>query len=134
MPCPPRPHLSSRPPLQNAAIKGLALALLAALSACAEIGLEPASRSSTHSYRSHQPPEQAARCFGHNAEEHSSALISEVTMQENRANVVVSVRNGATYATADFRRSGSGSLGTITLNVVTSGSQRDLVASLTEGC
>ena len=134
MPCPLRPDPSTRRPRRNVLPKGIALALLVTLGACAQIGLEPASRSSTHSYRSQQSPEQAARCFGRNAEEHSSALVSEVTMHENRASVVVSVRNGVTYATADFRRSGSGSLGAINLNVVTSGSQRDLVASLTEGC
>jgi hypothetical protein len=115
-------------------MKAFVLVLLATLGACTGIGLEPASRSSTHGYRSQQSPENAARCFARNAEEHSSALMSEVTTQENRASVVVNVRNGITYATADFRRSGAGSVGTINLNVLTSGSQRDLVASLTEGC
>jgi hypothetical protein len=112
----------------------IALVLLMGLAACAELGMETGSRSSPHTYRSPQPPERAARCFGRNAEDHSSALVSEVTVQENRADVVVNVRNGVNYATAEFRRSGSGSLGTIMLNVVTSGRQRDLIASLTEGC
>jgi hypothetical protein len=104
------------------------------LAACAQVGPQTPSAGSTHTYRSQQPPDQAARCFGRNAEEHSSALVSKVTVQESRADVAVNVRNGVPYATAEFRRSGSGSVGTIMLNVVTSGSQRDLVASLTEGC
>jgi hypothetical protein len=125
-------HSSTRKAFPNAC--SIALVLLTMLAGCAQVGPEPGHRSSTHSYGSQQPPEQAARCFGRNAEEHSSALISNVTVQENRADVAVNVRNGVPYATAEFRRSGSGSLGTITLNVITSGSQRDLIASLTEGC
>lgn len=129
-----RPQSPTSPPRPDARLKAFALVLFATLGACAELGLEPSSPGSAHSYRSQQPPEQAARCFGRNAEEHSSALKSDVTTQDNRADVVVSVKNGVTYATAQFQRSGSGSVGTIHLNVVTSGSQRDLVAALTAGC
>jgi hypothetical protein len=134
MPCPLHPYPYTCLPFRNARLKAFALLLVTTLGACAEIGLEPASRSSPHSYHSQQSPGEAARCFARNAEEHSSALVSKVTAQENRADVVVSVRNGVTYATAEFRRSGSGAVGTIDLKVVTSGSQRDLVVSLTEGC
>ena len=57
-----------------------------------------------------QPPEKAARCFAHNAEEHSSALVSEVRIdRDGTAAVVVRVKNGITYATADIRRSGQAS-------------------------
>jgi hypothetical protein len=98
--------------------------------------LEPqaGTQGSTHTFRSKQAPEQAARCFARNAEEHSSALASEVTNREGRTEVIVRVKNGVTYATADFRRAGAGSMGTITLMVITSGRRSDLLDSLTEGC
>src|ERR1700730_5042175 len=90
----------------------------------------PASPAGTQGSRSthhlRQPPEKAARCFAHNAEEHSSALLSEVRTGPDTAHVIVRVKNGVTYATADFERAGSGSNATIVLNVTTSGRQTDL--------
>ena len=119
-----------RPPSTRAA----PLVLACLLGACAQAPREPGAPGASHTYRSQQPPEQAARCFGRNAEEHSSALRSAVTARDGRAEVVVSVQNGVTYASADFRPSGSGSVGRITLNVVTSGRQGDLLDALTQGC
>jgi len=81
------------------------------------------------------PPEQAARCFGRNAEDHSSALASEVAVQrDGGAETIVRVKNGVTYATAQFRRAGSGSTGEIQLNVTTTGRRGDLVDALVKGC
>ena len=89
---------------------------------------------SVHSHRFKQPPREAAQCFARNAEEHSSALAAEVNGTRDGAEVVVRVRNGVTYATADFRKSGAGSAGTITLMVRTSGRRSDLLDALVEGC
>ena len=86
------------------------------------------------SLRLRQPPEAAARCFARNAEEHSSALVSEVRAGSNRSEVTVRVKNGLVYALATFDRAGSGSTAAVTLNVTTSGSMSDLLAELTEGC
>lgn len=116
----------------------IAAALLALLiiAGCAGTQREGSgSYGSTHTHRSSLPPDQAARCFAHNAEEHSSALVAEVaTGRDGRTEVTVRVKNGVTYATAEFRRAGSGSTGTIALMVVSSGGRGDLIDSLTEGC
>ena len=93
-----------------------------------------AATGSTHTHRSQLPPDKAARCFAHNAEEHSSALVSEVSSTSEGANVIVRVKNGVTYATATYRRAGSGSVGAIQLMVVSSGRRSDLYDSLVEGC
>ena len=106
----------------------------ALLSGCSYAQRQGGAGGAQHTYRSQQSPEKAARCFAHNAEEHSSALKSEVTERDNAAQVVVRVRNGVTYATADFRRSGAGSVGTIVTMVVSSGRRSDLLDSLTQGC
>ena len=103
------------------------------LSGCAHAQRQ-GSGGAQHTYRSQQPPEQAARCFARNAEERSSALVSEVTQHEAGAQVHVRVKNGVTYATADFRRASSGSVGTIVLMVISSGRRSDLLESLTRGC
>jgi hypothetical protein len=110
------------------------LAILIVLAGCAQAQRQGGSYGSTHTFRSQQTPERAARCFARNAEEHSSALAAEVTPGGDSAKVVVRVKNGVTYATADFRRSGAGSTGSITLMVVSSGRQSDLLDSLTEAC
>ena len=116
------------------------LSLLAAvvvsthLSGCAAPGRESTAQGSRHSVRSQQPPAQAAACFARNAEEHSSALVAEVRPARDSAEVVVRVRNGVLYGTADFRSAGSGSTATITLNVATTGRRSDLIDALTEGC
>jgi hypothetical protein len=112
----------------------LALCLQAALAGCAETQRRSGGYGWTHTYRSEQPPERAARCFARNAEEHSSALASEVTPRDGGADVMVRVKNGVTYATAEFRRAGAGSTASITLMVISSGRKSDLLASLTEGC
>jgi hypothetical protein len=101
---------------------------------CAHAQRQGATVGAQHTHRSQQPPDRAARCFARNAEEHSSALASEVTEHEGRVQVHVKVRNGVTYATADFRRAGAGSVGTIVLMVVSSGRRSDLLDSLTKGC
>jgi hypothetical protein len=110
------------------------LAILIVLAGCAQPQRPSGGYGSTHTFRSQQTPEQAARCFARNAEEHSSALTAELTPGSDTARVVVRVKNGITYTTADFRRSGAGSTGSITLMVVSSGRQSDLLDSLTEGC
>ncbi|MGZ8262979.1 MAG: hypothetical protein ACXW2I_02320 [Burkholderiales bacterium] len=86
----------------------------------------------THRFK--LPPEQAARCFGRNAEEHSSALVSEVQREGDGAQTIVRVKNGVTYATARFRPAGSGAIGEIRLMVTTSGSRSDLANDLVRGC
>src|SRR5688500_1844043 len=104
-----------------------------ALTAFFVVGCAGAQRQtgagSTHTHRSQLPPDKAARCFAHNAEEHSSALVSEVNSTSEGANVIVRVKNGVTYATATYRRAGSGSVGAIQLMVVSSGRRSDLYGS-----
>src|SRR6476661_7167988 len=109
------------------------IALLLA-NGCALPARQADTHGSRHSQQFRQPPDKAAACFAHNAEEHSSALVSEVRSKEDTAHVIVRVRNGVLYATADFERAGSGSGGVVTLNVTTSGRQKDLLDALTEGC
>ena len=94
----------------------------------------PVIKPHEQTVRLRQAPEAAARCFARNAEEHSSALVSEVRPGGNRSEVTVRVKNGLVYALGTFDRAGSGSTGAITLNVTTSGSMSDLLAELTEGC
>ena len=105
-----------------------------AMTGCAHAQRQAGSGGTQHTYRSQQPPEKAARCFARNADEHSSALVSEVTQHEAGVRVHVRVKNGVTYATADFRRASSGSVGTIVLMVISSGRRSDLLESLTRGC
>ena len=101
---------------------------------CAVSPRHPASYGSRDTHRFGQSPEQAAACFARNAEEHSSALAAEVRPGRDRARVVVRVKNGVTYAIADFERAGSGSTASIVVNVATSGRRNDLVDALVEGC
>jgi hypothetical protein len=117
--------------LQNRVAAAIVLAIV---TACAAPGRQPASYGSRHTHRFEQPPEKAAACFARNAEEHSSALVSEVRAGQAYVQVIVRVKNGVTYATADFQRAGSGAVATIALNVTTSGRSNDLVDALTEGC
>jgi hypothetical protein len=92
--------------------------------------------ATTVRHRFAQPTAQAAACFARNAEEHSSALVSEVHPPNSRGQieVVVRVKNGITYATAEIRPAARGSDGTLTLGVVSSRGARELVDSLVEGC
>lgn len=130
-----RPHGT---PFAFAANMTLRLAIslvIVALAGCAQAQRQSGAYGSTHTHRSQLPPEQAAHCFARNAEEHSSALVSEVTAgRDGRTDVTVRVKNGVLYGTGEFRRAGSGSTGTITLMVVSSGRRSDLIDALTEGC
>lgn len=107
-----------------------------ALAACAQAPSGGASAGgSRYTHRFQLPPEKAARCFAKNAEEHSSALASEVRAErDGTAQTIVRVKNGVLYATAQFRPSGSGATGEIQLNVVTSGRRSDLIEALVERC
>jgi hypothetical protein len=111
------------------------LGLLVFASACTVGPREAGEYGTRHSHRFQQPPEKAARCFARNAEEHSSALVSEVRTERNgSAYVTVRVKNGVTYATADMSPAGQGSSGVIVLMVRTSGRSSDLLNALVEGC
>jgi hypothetical protein len=108
------------------------LSIALAVAGCASYA---GSTAGTHAQRFKLPPEAAARCFARNAEEHSSALVSEVSrVQEGRYEVTVRVKNGVTYAIADIRAAGSGSQGTIDLRAQTPRGQKDLVETLVRGC
>jgi ABC-type sugar transport system substrate-binding protein len=48
--------------------------------------------------------------------------------------VIVRVKNGATYATVDLQPAGQGADGTITLMVISSRGAQEVVRSLVEGC
>ena len=111
------------------------LLLLALIGACAHPARDAGAYGSQHTHRFKQPPEKAARCFAANAEEHSSALVSELrTKGDGGAEVIVRVKNGVTYATAHIRPAGQASTGTIQLMARTTGSSRDLLSALVEGC
>ena len=108
--------------------------LMTTLAACA-VSPSGDDYGSTYTHRFKLPPQAAAECFARNAEEHSSALVSQVTPTgDGGARVLVQVKNGITYATGDFRRSGNASIASIALMVVGSVGRDDLVGSLTKGC
>ena len=108
--------------------------LLLTFAGCALVRKETSATSVSHRFM--QPPERAGACFARNAEEHSSALVSEVRPPDASGNVevIVRVKNGVMYATAELRPAGTGSNGTIALAVFSSGGNRDLIRSLVEGC
>ena len=83
-----------------------------------------------------QSPQRAGACFARNAEEHSSALVAEVRPPDARGHVevIVRVKNGITYATADLRPAGERADGTITLMAISSRGTQELVRLLVEGC
>lgn len=83
-----------------------------------------------------QSPQRAGACFARNAEAHSSALVAEVRPPDARGHVevVVRVKNGVPYATADLRPVGQRAEGTITLMAISSAGTAELVRSLVEGC
>lgn len=112
----------------------IALALTLALVAGCSTPARESALGSRHTVRVKLPPADAAACFARNAEEHSGALIAESRPGRDRAEVVVRVRNGVVYATADFERARGGSVATLALNVATSGRRSDLVDALLEGC
>ena len=102
------------------------------LGACVLPSRDTGAYGSLHTHRFQQPPEKAARCFARNAEEHSSALVSEVQVRsDGGADVIVRVKNGVTYATAEIDRAGSG---TVRLMVRRSGTGQDLLEELAHGC
>ena len=109
-------------------------AAVTTLAGCASPPRQSAPGGSSHTVRLQLPPDQAAACFARNAEEHSGALAAEVRRGGDRAEVVVRVKNGVLYGTADFQRAGAGSRASIALNVTTTGRRSDLVDALTEGC
>jgi len=127
--------MRNRSIVRNLRLAGPLLAV-AIVAACAPFTSREASSGEAREVRRFQlPPEQAARCFGRNAEDHSSALASEVAVQrDGGAETIVRVKNGVTYATAQCRRAGSGSTGEIQLNVTTTGRRGDLVDALVKGC
>lgn len=90
--------------------------------------------SLTHQFA--QSPQAAGACFARNAENHSSALVAEVTAPDaqGRVVVIVRVRNGVPYAKAELRPAGTRSVGTISLNVSSVRGPRQLVETLTDGC
>jgi hypothetical protein len=111
------------------------LVLLTLVNACASPPRSATAIGSEHRHRFQQPPEKAARCFAHNAEEHSSALMSEVRVKaDGSAEVIVRVKNGVLYASAEINRAGNASTGTIHLMVRTSRGSGDLLEALVEGC
>jgi hypothetical protein len=112
----------------------LFLLLLMLPAGCALIPHETTGGTFTHRFT--LPPQKAASCFAHNAEEHSSALVAEVQPRDarGRVSVIVRVRNGITYANAEIEPAGTGSTGTIELMVISSGGAGELMRSLVEGC
>ena len=116
-------------------MKGIASSVLLPLFAgCALVQQDSTPGTVTHSFA--QPPQRAAECFARNAEAHSSALAAEVRPPDarGRVEVIVRVKNGVTYATADIRPVGQRADGAITLMVISSRGTDELLRSLVEGC
>lgn len=111
-----------------------AVLLIILVSACAGPLRPPAAHGSRQSVRMQLPPDRAATCFARNAEAHSSALVAEIRRSRDSAEVIVRVKNGVLYGTANIQRAGSGSAAEITLMVTTTGRSGDLLDALTEGC
>lgn len=80
------------------------------------------------------PPDAAARCFARNAEEHSSALVAEVSSGRGSYDVAVNLRNGLPYAAAHVESAGTGARGVIELNVRSSRGTQELLDALVYGC
>lgn len=115
--------------------QALACAMLyAVLAGCSLVRDDAGSGAVRHSFS--LPPQRAAACFARNAEAHSSALAAEVRAPDARGHieVIVRVKNGVLYATADIRPAGSRSDGILNLMVVSKGGTRQLVESLVDGC
>ena len=108
--------------------------LLLVLAACSLVQEDKSASTVSHVFA--HSAQRAAECFARNAEEHSSALAAEVRPPDARGHVevIVRVRNGVTYATADVRPVGQRAEGTITLMVISSRGNQELVRSLVEGC
>jgi hypothetical protein len=108
-----------------------ALTLTLACSGCA---YRSSDSHTGHVHRFALRPEAAARCFARNAEEHSSALVAQVSRGGDGYDVAVNVRNGLPYATARIESDGTGARGVIVLNVLPSQGTRELLDALVEGC
>ena len=108
--------------------------LLLALAGCGPVREGASPDTIVHVFE--QAPQRAGACLARNAEAHSSALIAEVRPPDARGHVgvIVRVKNGVTYATADLRPAGTRAEGTITLMAISSAGTAALVRSLVEGC
>lgn len=108
--------------------------VLAMLAGCSLLRDETSTGTVRHTFS--QPPQRAAACFARNAEAHSSALAAEVRAPDarGRVEVIVRVKNGVLYATADIRPAGARAEGTLTLMAISKGGTRQLVEALVEGC
>lgn len=104
------------------------------LGACAFPRADRSTNTVTHRFT--LPPQAAGACFARNAEARSSALIAEVKPPDARGHVevIVRVKNGVLYASAELRPAGARAEGLITLMVVSRRGQAELVSSLVEGC
>ena len=112
----------------------IACGLLLIAAGCALLQEERPANTVAHRFA--QSPERAGACFARNAEGHSSALVAEVRAPDARGHVevIVRVKNGVTYATADLRPAGERADGTITLMVISPRGTQDLLRTLVEGC
>ncbi len=108
--------------------------LVLLMAACARV--KESAPADTVRHRFAQPPERAGACFARNAEAHSAALVAEVGAPDasGHVHVIVRVRNGVTYATADLRPAGGRAEGTITLMAISTRGSKALVQELVEGC
>jgi hypothetical protein len=95
-----------------------------------------AHAQSAHTLRFQQPAEKAAHCFARNAEDYSSALMTEVRPRGDGAamEVQVKVKNGFPYADLQLQPAAHGSTGKLSLNIVSTGKRKDLLHFLTKGC
>jgi hypothetical protein len=109
-------------------------ALLLTFAGCAQMREDASTDKIRHVFA--QSPQRAGECFARNAEARSSALIAEVRPPDAQGSVevIVRVRNGVTYATADLRPVGQRTEGTITLMAISSAGTPELFRSLVEGC
>jgi hypothetical protein len=101
---------------------------------CAGCAYTNSDTHTRHVRRFALQPEAASRCFARNAEEHSSALVAQISRGGNGYDVTVNVRNGLPYAAAHIESGGTGARGVIELNVIPSQGTRQLLDALVEGC
>ena len=115
-------------------LRALAGALMLLVAGCGPVHTDRSAGTVTHQFA--KPVKEAAACFARNAEEHSSALMAEVGSPDARGHVqvIVRVKNGVMYASADLRPMGQRSEGAITLMAISPKGTRELLRSLVEGC
>jgi hypothetical protein len=108
--------------------------LLLTLAGCAPVQKDTSGSTVRHLFA--QSPQRAGACFARNAEAHSSALVAEVRPPDVRGHVevIVRVRNGVTYATADIRPVREAAEGTIALMVISLRGREELLHALVDGC